>query len=142
MRPRRPAGALLRTAVVPLVALAMASCASAAAHEPPRTMSAGPEDTVSRAAIGAELSITASVQRVIVADAFVIVDGDLPVRGLLVFGTVPGALQPTDLVSVRGRIARFDFATFAPRFALSEAQRYQQFNGGKVLIAEQIRSYA
>jgi hypothetical protein len=67
---------------------------------------------------------------------------DLPHRGLLIFGTMPPGLQPTDLVSVRGRIARFDFGAFAPRFALSEAKHYLPFDGHKVLIAEQIRSYA
>ena len=144
MSRQRLARVLMSAATVPLGFVAVAGCTSAGAQEPasPAKSSATPLNTVARADVGAELTVTASVERVITVDAFVVGDQDLPAGGLLVFGVARPGLRPTDLVTVRGAVERFGFSTFAPRFALSDAERYRTFDGHKVLIAEEIRSYA
>ncbi|MEV6842802.1 hypothetical protein [Actinoplanes sp. NPDC051411] len=144
MSSQRRAAVLIATAVLSCLPAAAAGCASASAHgsPSPATSSAGPSDTVSRAGIGATLTVTATVERVITVNAFVVGDDDLPDRGLLVFGVARRPLRPTDLVTVRGTVEQFRFSTFAPRFAMSDAGRYQPFDGHRVLIAEEIRSDA
>lgn len=137
--PRPQSSALL--ALVMCLILA-AGCTSLANQDEPDPTPSVHLDTVAAAGIGERLVVTASVADVLAGHAFVVQDVDLADQGLLVLGRVPADLAPTDLVTVGGTVELFTLARFGARYDLTDAARYQRFDGIKVLVADQVRSWA
>jgi hypothetical protein len=108
----------------------------------PRPTRSVPHDTVTDSRLGAELVVTATVTRLITINTFVLHDADLPTHGLLVVGADPGGLHQDDLVTVRGRVELFVFRAFAPKYGLSVAAPYVPFQGRRILVAIDVRSWA
>jgi hypothetical protein len=101
-----------------------------------------PPDTVAAARVGARLTVTASVVRLIAARAFVVGDVDLPPEGLLVLGDRPSGLRPDDLVMVGGTIQIFAFDRAETRYRLADPAPFAPYAGRKVLAADMVRSLA
>lgn len=108
----------------------------------PEPTSSGSRNTVDAAPIGTKLAVTASVASVITPTSFVVEDADLPGVGLLVLTTAAPVLHPFDLVSIDGDIVAFSFAGFARRYGLTDVAPLATFEGMKVLVAREVRSWA
>jgi hypothetical protein len=98
--------------------------------------------TIAGSEIGAVLTVTAALVTVISDQAFVLSDVDLPERGLLVVGTLPDGARPPDLITARGAIAAFEFEQFSRTYGLDQPARYDAWQGRKVLVAHEVRSWA
>lgn len=129
--------------------LTTAACGAAAespspASRPPASAAdpSAPLNTIAQRDVGDRLTATALVASVITVHAFVIADIDLPDQGLLVLGGPAGGVRPKSLVTVSGTVDRFDFDEFATAYGLEHRERYGRFAGRKVIVADQVRSWA
>ncbi|MEV1155980.1 hypothetical protein AB0J27_11315 [Micromonospora chokoriensis] len=132
----------VRSAVVTLsaVVLLVGGCtgepeAPQPSREPAPTTAPG---TVARAEVGDQLTVTASVERVITDSAFVVRDVDLTDGTLLVLSTglsVPAAPQ---LVTVEGTVIRFSHRDLTGRYQLGPPGPYRAFEGGRALVAREL----
>lgn len=110
---------------------------------PTPTASAGvPLKTIADSEIGDRLTVTAVLVSVISARSFVVEDADLPDRGLLALGQLPDQARPPDLLTLRGVIDTFEFDRLARTYGLVQDERYDTFRGRKILIADDVRSWA
>ncbi|GAA3347087.1 hypothetical protein GCM10020358_60550 [Amorphoplanes nipponensis] len=110
--------------------------------EPRPTQATTIMNTIEASDVGDRLTLTAVVVRVLTASSFVVHDVDLPDDGLLVLGGSLTAMHPHDLVTVAGTIDLFAFDRFRERFSLGPASSYGLFEGRKVLVAHDVRSWA
>lgn len=92
--------------------------------------------------VGDRLVVTAAVAVVLTARSFVLADVDLPDRGLLVLGAIPRSAGPRSLVTVDGTVDRFEFDRFAEPFLLDRRNRYNQFDGRKMIVADNVHSWS
>jgi hypothetical protein len=142
---RYPAGPIRRRPVLAVLAsitLLAAGCGhpQEQAPPPPRTTHAV-RGTMSGAAVGDRLVITASVDRVLSAGSFVVRDVDLPAEGLLVLAAhAPDGLAPAVLLQLDGTVALFRYRDI-PRALLGEASLYRVYEGKKVLIADRVQAW-
>lgn len=122
-----------------LVCFSASACSSSdkATPEPSR----GPLlNTIEASEVGDRLTVTASVADVLPGRSFVVRDVDLPDNGLLVLGQAQ--VRAPALVTVEGTIERFTFDRFGDRYELIDTAAFLRFEGRKVLVAEDIRSWA
>lgn len=106
----------------------------------PKTSSRPSLNTMEASAVGDRLTLTAVVTGVSSSQSFTVQDADLPERGLLVLG--PAAVRTQDLVTVTGVVDLFTYAGFRERFRLADHRVYHRFESRKVLIADEVRSWA
>ena len=107
-----------------------------------RPTHSAPPDTIAATRVGARLTVTASVVRLLAARAFVVRDVDLPPDGLLVLGDRPSGLRTRDLVMARGTIQVFAFDRFGTTYQLADSAPFAPYAGRKVLVADLVRSWA
>jgi hypothetical protein len=119
--------------------LSLFACTSSdeATPEPSRPP---PLNTIEASEVGDRLTLTASVADVPGEGSFVVRDADLPDEGLLVLSGAE--VQVPALVTVEGTIERFAFDRFGERYGLTDAAAYRRFDGGKILVADEVRSWA
>lgn len=134
------AGRLVAWCLVFVTCLAVVACGSSEKPTPEPSRRPPPMGTIEASEVGDRLTITASVTDVPAGRSFVVRDVDLPDEGLLVLGEA--AVQAPALVTVEGTIERFTFDRFGDRYALTDPAFYRRFEGRKVLVADQIRSWA
>lgn len=101
-----------------------------------------PLRTIAGSAVGDELTVTAALATVLSGRSFIVRDVDLPEHGLLVLGHLPDGARPADLLTVRGVIDTFDFDRLAWTYRLAHDDRLDTFQGRKILIAQDVRSWA
>jgi hypothetical protein len=132
-------GRLVAWCIALLACLALLACSSSdeATPEPSRRP---PLDTIEASEVGDRLTVTASVADVPGAGSFVVRDVDLPDDGLLVLSEAE--VQVPALVTVEGTIERFDLDRFSGRYGLTDAATYRRFEGRKILVADEVRSWA
>ncbi|PGH42923.1 hypothetical protein COO58_19205 [Micromonospora sp. WMMA1996] len=106
--------------------------------EPTPTVRLG---TVARAEVGARLTVTATVERVITGGAFVVRDVDFTDGTLLVLSTDPVTAEPPQLVTVSGTVVDFSYRDLSDRYRLGPAGAYREFEGGRALVAEQVTGW-
>ena len=144
-------GRLKRLAAPAIVLLifAVAACTSPGrwhGTEPtapaPSTSTPATVRTIADSAIGDRVTVTAVLATIISERSFVVQDVDLPDRGLLALGHLPENTSPTDLLTMRGVIATFDFDRLAWTSGLGPDSRYEKFLDRKILIAHDVRSWA
>ncbi|WP_412751611.1 hypothetical protein [Krasilnikovia sp. M28-CT-15] len=135
-----------RTMLVSLLlasCLLSGSCSLSGGDDPePRPTRTTIMNTIEASDVGDRLTLTAVVVRVLTASSFVVHDVDLPDDGLLVLGGSLTSMHPRDLVTVAGTIDIFTFERFRGRFVLAPAPSYDRFEGRKVLVAHDVRSWA
>ncbi|WP_431918824.1 hypothetical protein [Micromonospora wenchangensis] len=125
---------------VPMAALLITGCTDRPA-DPPPTPEPAPTDrrgTVARAEVGAELTVTAAVDRVVTDTAFVLRDVDFTDGRLLVLSSDPVTAQPPQLVTVRGTVIEFSHRELSARYDLGPAGSYRDFAGGRALAAREV----
>ncbi|WP_139131633.1 hypothetical protein [Micromonospora halophytica] len=88
--------------------------------------------------MGDQLTVTASVERVITDTAFVVRDVDLTDGTLLVLSTAASPPSPPQLVTVQGTVIRFSHRELTDRHHLGPPGRYGAFDGGRALAAREI----
>ena len=98
--------------------------------------------TIANSQVGDRLTVTAMLVSVISARSFVVGDADLPDQGLLALGHLPEHARPADLLTLRGVIDTFDFDRLAWTYGLVPDDGYDAFRGQKILIANDVRSWA
>ncbi|PGH45386.1 hypothetical protein GA0070622_2942 [Micromonospora sediminicola] len=138
-RPRR------RTHLAALSTAVLLATGCAGEPEPPRP---SPEPTstvrlgtVARAEVGARLTVTATVDRVITGTAFVVRDVDFTDGTLLVLSVDPASAEPPQLVTVSGTVVDFSYRDLSDRYRLGPAGAYREFEGGRALAAEQVNGW-
>lgn len=146
LRPPEPTRRWL-TVVTVVPCLAAAACGGTAPPPaaPPSNAagsSGAPLNTLAARAVGDRLIATASVVSVITDHAFVISDADLPDRGVLVLGGTPGGIRLKSLVTVSGRIDRFAFDRFAAAYGLGSPGPFRRFDERKIIVADDVHSWA
>jgi hypothetical protein len=129
-------------ALLVMVCLLASGCTGDDDEGPVRPTRSTPPDTVAAARVGARLTVTASVVRLITARAFVVGDVDLPPEGLLVLGDRPSGLRPDDLVMVGGTVQMFAFDRVESRYRLADPAPFAPYADRKVLVADTVRSLA
>ncbi|SCG60249.1 hypothetical protein [Micromonospora halophytica] len=97
-----------------------------------------PPGTVARAKVGDQLTLTASVERVITDTAFAVRDVDLTNGTLLVLSTAASPPSPPQLVTVQGTVIRFSHPELTDRYRLGPQAPYRAFEGGRALVAREI----
>ncbi|MEV5819693.1 hypothetical protein ACFYMB_27185 [Micromonospora haikouensis] len=120
------------------ISLLVAGCTDRSADprptpEPSPTVRLG---TVARAEVGARLTVTATVDRVIAGTAFVVRDVDLTDGTLLVLSADPTTAEPPQLVTVYGTVIDFSYRELSDRYELGPAGAYREFEGGRALAAQ------
>ncbi|WP_431932233.1 hypothetical protein [Micromonospora sp. RP3T] len=103
--------------------------------EPTATVRLG---TVARAEVGARLTVTASIERVLTRAAFVVRDADLTQGRLLVLSGDPAPAEPPQLVTVSGTVIEFSYRDLSARYDLGSLGPYRNFEGGRALVAEEV----
>lgn len=127
-------------AALSAVALLVTGCAGRPADpqptpEPTSTVRLG---TVARAEVGARLTVTATVDRVITGTAFVVRDVDFTDGTLLVLSTGKATAEPPQLVTVVGTVIDFSYRDLSDRYQLGPSGAYRDFEGGPALAAEDV----
>jgi hypothetical protein len=126
-----------------LLVLLLTGCSAFTARDMEPEPTSGPAlNTIDGASVGMRLTVTATVATSITPTSFVVKDADLPPEGLLVLDASATAVRPSDLVTVDGTVVLFDFTGVAGRHELTDATSYAHFDGGKVLEARTVRSWA
>ncbi|WBB71381.1 hypothetical protein O7602_16600 [Micromonospora sp. WMMD1128] len=130
-------------AAVPVGILLVAGCTSrpAAPQPSPEPTSTVRLGTVARADVGARLTMTATVERVISDTAFVVHDVDLTEGTLLVLSTAAPAPEPPQLVTVRGTVVDFSHRELDGRYRLGDSGPYRAFEGGRALAADEVTAW-
>jgi hypothetical protein len=132
-------GRLTAWCLVVLACLSVFACSSS--DEPtPEPSPSPPLNTIEASEVGDRLTVTASVADVPAGRSFVVRDVDLPDDGLLVLGE--SDVRVPALVTVVGTIERFTFDRFSDRYELTDAAAYRRFEGRKILVADDVRSWA
>ncbi|WFE39815.1 hypothetical protein [Micromonospora sp. WMMD998] len=127
---------------VPVGILLVAGCTSRPAAQPsPEPTSTVRLGTVARAEVGARLTVTATVERVIGDTAFVVHDVDLTEGTLLVLSTAAPAPEPPQLVTVRGTVVEFSHRDLDGRYRLGDSGPYRAFEGGRALAADEVTAW-
>ena len=103
--------------------------------EPASTVRLG---TVARAEVGARLTVTATVGRVITGTAIVVRDVDFTDGTLLVLSADPVTAEPPQLVTVSGTVVDFPYRARSDRYELGPAAAYRDIEGGRALVAEDV----
>ncbi|MEU1968630.1 hypothetical protein ABZ541_23285 [Micromonospora sediminicola] len=127
-------------AALSTAAVLVAGCASRPEDpqptpEPTSTVRLG---TVARAEVGARLTVTATVDRVITGTAFVVRDVDFTDGTLLVLSVDPASAEPPQLVTVTGTVVDFSYRDLSDRYELGPSGAYRDFEGGRALAAEDV----
>jgi hypothetical protein len=132
-------GRLVAWCLALVACLSLLACTSSdeATPDPSRPP---PLNTIEASEVGDRLTVTASVAGVPEEGSFVVEDADLPDDGLLVLSEAE--VQVPALVTVEGTIERFAFDRFSGRYGLTDAAAYRRFDGRKILVADQVRSWA
>jgi hypothetical protein len=127
-----------------LTCLAASGCSAFADTAPadPEPSRRPPLDTMEASTVGDRLTVTASVTGVSSQRSFTVHDVDLPDRGLLVLAEADARVGVPDLVTVTGTVALFTFTGFQSRYGLGDVRVYQRFESRKVLLADEVRSWA
>lgn len=133
-------GRIVAWCLLLLTCFAMVACSSDKQPAPEPSRRPPPPNTIEASEIGDRLTITASVADVPPGRSFVIRDTDLPDDGLLVLGTAE--VRVPALVTVEGTVQRFTFLAFGDRYELADPSAYRRFEGRKVMVADEIRSWA
>jgi hypothetical protein len=97
---------------------------------------------MARHEVGDRLVVTAAVTAVLTERSFVLADVDLPDRGLLVLGAIPESAGLRSLVTVDGTVDRFEFDRFVKPFLLDRRNRYAEFDGRKIVVADSVSSWS
>ncbi|SCL13583.1 hypothetical protein GA0070616_0185 [Micromonospora nigra] len=133
--PTRPR--LLAVALV--AALSAVGCSDDPEPQPaPELSRKGPTSTIARAELGDRLTVTASVGEVVADGAFVVRDVDLT-NGVLLVLTPDVPPQAPQLVTVRGTVVSFDYDDLTDRYRLGGPAAYRDFEGRRVLAAEDVQ---
>ncbi|MFI7208818.1 hypothetical protein [Micromonospora aurantiaca] len=103
--------------------------------EPASTVRLG---TVASAELGARLTVTATVDRVIAGTAFVVRDVDFTDGRLLVLSVGKTTAEPPQLVTVVGTVVDFSYRDLSGRYQLGPSDAYRDFEGGRALVAEDV----
>ena len=136
-----PAGRLVARWLVLLACLPVFACSAPPEPEPePEPSRRAPQATIEASEVGDRLTVTASVADVPAGRSFVVRDADLPDQGLLVLGDA--AVRVPALVTVEGTVERFAFDRFRDRYELTDAAAYRRFEGRKILVADEVRSWS
>ncbi|MEU8230461.1 hypothetical protein AB0C12_12780 [Actinoplanes sp. NPDC048967] len=133
--------------VTVLLIFAMAACSSPGrwhGTDPtvPSPSATATVRTIADSEVGDRITVTAVLVTVISERSFVVEDVDLPNRGLLTLGHLPEHSGQGDLLTMRGVIATFDFDRLAWTYGLVRDSRYEKFQDHKILIAQDVRSWA
>ncbi|MFI6243193.1 hypothetical protein ACIBEF_25295 [Micromonospora sp. NPDC050795] len=88
--------------------------------------------------MGDQLTVTASVERVINERAFVVRDVDLTDGTLLVLSTGSSVPAAPRLVTVEGTVNRFSHRDLTDRYHLGPPGPYRAFEGGRALVARKL----
>ncbi|MFF5217326.1 hypothetical protein [Micromonospora sp. NPDC000442] len=119
--------------------LAVTGCArEPVAEPPPPSTGTSPPDTLARVEVGAALTVTAAVDRIIDERAIVVRDIDLTEGTLLVLTRQAVEAAPPQLLSVEGTVVRFSYRSLAARHDLTDPAAYRPFEGQKALVASQV----
>ncbi|MEW2441222.1 hypothetical protein [Micromonospora marina] len=94
--------------------------------------------TVARAEVGARLTVTATVDRVVTGTAFVVRDVDFTDGKLLVLSAGKATAEPPQLVTVVGTVVDFSYRDLSGRYELGPSDAYRDFEGGRALVAEDV----
>ncbi len=132
-------GRLAAWCLVLLACLSALACSSPDEAAPEPSQRPPPLGTIAASEVGDRLILTASVTDVPSARSFVVRDADLPEEGLLVLGEA--AVRVPVLVTVEGTVQRFAFELFRDRYGLTDPAAYRRFEGRKILVADEVRSY-
>ncbi|SCG16710.1 hypothetical protein GA0070610_2982 [Micromonospora echinofusca] len=128
-------------ATLPALVLLATGCTSppAAPQPSPEPVPTTRPGTVARAEVGDRLTMTAAVDRIITDTAFVVRDEDLTGGILLVLTTGPSAPAAPQLVTVRGTVIRFSHGALSARYRLGSPEPYRAFEGGRALVAQDLK---
>jgi hypothetical protein len=66
----------------------------------------------------------------------------VPDHGLLVLGAIPESAGLRSLVTVDGTVDRFEFDRFAKPYLLDRRNRYDKFDGRKIVLVGRINSWS
>jgi hypothetical protein len=116
-----------------------AACTGADPKPTPDPEPTTPSVSARRLEPGTSVNLTATVVRVLAENAFLVADTDLPPDGQVVVSGTPVTVHVTDVVTVGGRVERFDAASFA-RYGVSDPQVHA-LSGGVVVVATSVRRY-
>lgn len=133
------AGRLVAWCLVLLTYFSVVACTSSDEAAPEPSPGPPPVGTIAASEVGDRLIVTASVTDVPAGWSFVVRDVDLPEEGLLVLGRAE--VRVPALVTVEGTVQRFAFDRFSDRYGLTDAASYRRFEGRKILVADEIRSW-
>ncbi|MDG4801439.1 hypothetical protein [Micromonospora sp. WMMD980] len=134
-RPGARRAAVALSAIVLLVAGCAGRPDPEPTPEPTPTVRLG---TVARAEVGARLTVTATVDRVVTGGAFVVRDVDFTDGTMLVLSAEPITAEPPQLVTVSGTVVDFSYRELADRYDLGPSGPYRSFEGGRAIVAERV----
>ncbi|GIJ80943.1 hypothetical protein SAMN05443287_104526 [Micromonospora phaseoli] len=118
--------------------LVVTGCTHEPVADPPaRPGATSPPSTLTRVAVGDQMTVTAAVDR-IVDDALVVRDVDLTEGTLLVLTEQAVDASPPQLVTVEGTVVRFSYRDLAAHHRLSDREAYRPFEGQKALVASRV----